>query len=307
MRSRHPRTTRDRSGPTCGYSPERPVQLGTTRCAGARGFARTRLRVASVQSDASEPDPAEREGGAPPEGHTTRPEFHTLPVVAWILGVAALAVGIAALADSPTWAVTVFLIELIAGLLIRSGYYSRARWRRTSLLVAGLVLVATGLVAVAASGATTSSGAETERQSPASPSNTDPSQTLASSSPALTATTSATAPSTSSPVATDTAPLPPPEEQVINVGRVGEFFGGAVIVGVESVFSGFAGLNVTTDTESCPHSIYNVGERGVQAGRMGRQDTFFRLTLLATEPDASITIRVEQLSPSDYPSVASCI
>ena len=75
-------------------------------------------------------------------------------------------------------------------------------------------------------------------------------------------------------------------------GRAGEFFSGELRIGLSSVYSDYAVMNVFTNEVSCKPLFIDVGQTvtfaNVEAGRT------FELTLLGTSPGKSVDVRVQQ-------------
>lgn len=110
-------------------------------------------------------------------------------------------------------------------------------------------------------------------------------------------TTSASTTSMTSP-----PPLPPrpAEEQEIQPGASGEFFQGAVTIGIGGTYGSWSDMTITTAKMSCTNSNLNVGQAVPIAGKNADRNDYFRITLLKATRDTAATLRVEELPVADW-------
>jgi hypothetical protein len=76
------------------------------------------------------------------------------------------------------------------------------------------------------------------------------------------------------------------------MGRAGEFFGGEMRVGLSSVYSDSAVMNVFTNEVSCKPLFIAVGQTVTFANVDA--DRTYVITLLGTSPDKSLEVRVQR-------------
>ncbi len=121
-----------------------------------------------------------------------------------------------------------------------------------------------------------------------------------------TASTTTQSTSTYPPPTASPLPLAPPEEHVVQAGSSGEFFQRAVIVGVDTAFSDWSMLTITTAKLSCAATSLQIGQAVSIAGKNSDRDDYFRVTLLKSTRDVSATLRVEELPVPDWPTGTHC-
>ncbi|MBO0677183.1 hypothetical protein JRC04_06875 [Mycolicibacterium sp. S2-37] len=114
--------------------------------------------------------------------------------------------------------------------------------------------------------------------------------------------TTTTTTTTTSPTLTPPIVLPPRpiEERELVDGTAGEFFDRDLIIGTGGAGTTSSTFNLTTKVTGCTYVTVQLGAQKVIVGRRGRDMTYFRITLLRVDGDAS-TVRVEEMPTEEWP------